>query len=105
MTNQTISFAGLIGNDTILRVTDGTLVSLRQNFGDVPMIIDNRGMSHRVPGFVQRVELDMKIVVGSGGYSLNCGTDPYDCLPIGDKRVDDCTIEELLFAVKHKLTK
>lgn len=103
MTNQTLSFAGLIGNDTIMRVTDGTLVSLSQQFDPPKVVYDCLGKTHRLGD--QRVWLDLEIAVGSNGYSLNRGTDPYECLPIGDKRVDDCTIEELLFAVNHKLTK
>ena len=103
MTNQTLSFAGLIGNDTILRVTDGTLCGLVQRFDPPEVVYDYRGEPIVVG--VGKVWLELKIAVGSNGYSLARGNDPYNCLPIGDKRVDDCTIEELLFAVKHKLTK
>jgi len=103
MTSQTLSFAGLIGNDTILRVTDGTLCELVQSFDPPEMIRDGFGISHYIEK--QRSWLELKIITNYEGYSLTRNVDPYERLPIADKRVDDCSIEELLFAVKHKLTK
>lgn len=84
MTNQTLNFAALLGTQ-LIRVQDGYLTSLSHQFGSC----DGSSLSLEIYNARVRIE----------NVEFN------HSIPIGDKRVDDCTIEELLFAVKHKLTK
>jgi len=85
ITSQTLSFAALLGSQ-LIRVQDGYLSSLSHRFGNY----DGSSLSLEIYNARVRIE----------NVEFN-----YYSIPIGDKRVDDCTIEELLFAVKHQLTK
>jgi len=106
--SPSVSFAALIG-DKVIRVKNGKLHETEHRPIYVPPI-DDRGIKfdnffsvfHRE---IVGSELIINIETGIGAFEISHYDEPLSGLPIGDKRVDDCTIEELLFAVKHKLTK
>jgi len=107
--SPTVSFAALIG-DNVIRIKDGKLKQIEQRpIYDVIIsgnynYMDPSCIPDRFPVCIgNTINLNIKTPVG--GFELCHYTEPINALPIGDKRVDDCTIEELLFAVKHKLTK
>ena len=109
MSNQSLYFSGLIGNDTVIKVTNGTLTQIRQNFRTAPFApygyMRSDGNLIESSPIVQTVELDLNIIVGSGGYTLTRFEESLTQLPISDKRCGDCSIEELLYAVRCKLEK
>lgn len=106
--SASVSFAALIG-DNVIRVKNGKLKRIEQipiYFPPVDLhFIGNGPFFSSLPHDIVGSELNLNIETKLGGFEWCHYNEPIDALPIGDKRVDDCTIEELLFAVKHKLTK
>jgi len=103
-----VSFAALIG-DNVIRIKDGRLKQIEQ----IPIYsppIESLSIGYglqfsSIPHELIGNKINLNIETSLGGFEWCHYTEPISTLPIGDKRVDDCTIEELLFAVKHKLTK
>jgi len=96
------SFAAICG-DYRIRVKEGHINCLSWNFPK-PTIVQSaysmRPITVHDPG--ARMEVSVSMFVGDSGMVVEL-YDPLAPVPVGSKTVDECTNDELLFALQYRL--
>jgi hypothetical protein len=98
-----VSLVALTVNNCRYRVVKGYIQSLSVTYPR-PVIIESTSSvcpSHYYP-CPSYTTLDISMSIPTGGLVVDA-YDPLQPYPIGSKIVDECSVDELLFAVQHKL--
>jgi hypothetical protein len=100
--NGRVSFAAICGDHRI-RVKEGYINCLSWNI-PTPALIRSEYSRHPIavhdPG--ARMEVSISMFVGDSGMVVEL-YDPLTPVPVGSKTVDECTNDELLFALQYRL--
>ena len=94
------NISALLGSECLLRVDNGVLNQI--NFHPIYDIDPSHCYIEYTPKLIGN-NLILEIITGPDAYSIEKLKCDCDTLPIGDKRVDDCTVNELLFAIQKKM--
>jgi hypothetical protein len=100
--NGVISLAAICGKRRI-RIKDGHVTSMSHTMPQ-PMILQSDRSMKRTAVYDSgaRLTVDITLAVGESGMVVE-PYDPFTPIPIGSKIVDECTNDELLFAIQYRL--
>jgi hypothetical protein len=96
--NSPLSFAALIGNHRV-KIVDGYVTGFRYHLPS-PSVVWFDNCYKPIYTEPYSITIDLSVVAKDMIFELY---DPFAPYPIGSKIVDECTVDELLFAIQHKL--
>jgi len=93
--------SALLGSDTLLRVDGGSLrsVETRTAYCD----IDLRDVTGHRMSAIRGLDLTLNIRTEPEAYTITRFDEGLASIPIGDKRVRDCSVEELLYSIQNMI--
>lgn len=100
--------SALLGSDMLLRVDEGNLrqVEMRPIYDIDPMEYYHHSefeFFRPIPLKIIGCDLTLNIRTGPAAYTITRFDDGLASMPISDKRVGDCEVEELLYAIQKKM--
>lgn len=97
--------SALLGSDMLLRIESGSLrqVEMRPIYDIEPgsLYCENTLMAYK--SSIIGCDLTLNIRTGPNAYTITKFYDGLASMPISDKRVGDCNVEELLYAIQKKM--
>lgn len=103
-----VSFVAF-NNGQRYRVTTGFMTSISISYRRLPIVESLNEYQYFTSPYEENLKkhltstiLDISINIPTGGFIVD-KYDPLQPYPIGSKVVDECTVDELLFAIQHKL--
>jgi hypothetical protein len=100
---ESLFLSALIGDRAVLSIKGGTILSVEQNFNHYSRLY-HQDLSVYHPDLFSYMDIGLKIrVFDRENYQITQFDEKLNGMPIGNKPVDECTIDELLFAIQTKM--